>query len=339
MNLIMTQLSEVKILTLLEQNNVPGVSIALVENGSLIWHRGFGVKNLVTQTSIDTNTVFEGASLAKTLFAYAVLKFFKNENFSIDEPLVNYYPHHYTEWAFSSDNPNIKFVTLRHILSHTSGFSNWDRLEGPHAGKLKFMPGERFSYSGEGYIYLQRVLECLSGYPLAQYMQKNIFIPFNMLNSSYIWLDRFSKNSANGHGKRNIGLDTHWSEGFSAYSLYSTPSDLANFLIEILTANKDDEFRLNKNYINEMLYPQINVTSFCSWGLGCGIEHTSHGDYFWQWGDVGDSQCYLIGSKEQRWGLVVMTNSENGLNICERLIYEISGKSHPCASAEFLKHI
>ncbi len=333
----MTRFSEATILDLLERHNVPTVSIALVEDGKAVWHREFGIKNLVTRHPVDANTVFEGASLAKTLFSYAVLKFFKKENLSIDEPLVNYYPHPYAEWGFSPDNPNIKLVTLRHILSHTSGFSNWDRLEGLDAGKLKSIPGERFAYSGEGYIYLQRALEFLSGYPLAQYMQKNIFIPFNMPNSSYIWLDKYSKNIADGHGKRNIGLDSHWSEGFSAYSLYSTPSDMANFLIELMTADKGDEFRLDKNDITQMLTPQISITPFCSWGQGMGIEHTSHGNYFWQWGDAGNFQCYLLGSIEQRWGFVVMTNSENGLDVCERLVFEASGKEHPCASAEFLK--
>jgi CubicO group peptidase (beta-lactamase class C family) len=179
----MTKLSEVKIIDLLERNNVPGISIALVEDGKLIWRREFGIKNADTRNPIDVNTVFECASLAKTLFAYAVLKYFKKENLTIDEPLENYYPHLYNKLASSCANPNLKFVTLRHILSHTSGFSNWHRLEGTHVGKLKFMPGEKFPYSGEGYIYLQRVLEYLSCYPLAQYMQKNILIPFNMINS------------------------------------------------------------------------------------------------------------------------------------------------------------
>lgn len=339
MSLIMIRLNEIDILDLLEQNNVPGVSIALIEGGKLVWRRGFGIKNLITRVPVDVDTVFECASLAKTLFAYAVLKFFKKEKLSIDEPLVNYYPYPYTEWGFSPENPNIKSVTLRHILSHTSGFSNWDHFEGIHAGKLKFVPGEEFSYSGEGYIYLQRVLEFLSGYSLDQYMKKNIFIPFDMPNSSYIWLDKFSKNISHGHGMRNIGLDSNWSQGFSAYSLFSTPSDMANFLIEIITADKDDEFRLDKDDITKLLTPQINITSFCSWGLGWGIEHTSYGDYFWQWGDTGDFQCFLLGSVKQRWALVIMTNSENGLDICRHLVYETSGIEHPCTLSEFLKRI
>ncbi len=333
----MIGLSKSEIHRLLEQYNVPGLSVALIESGKIVWLDGFGIKNLVTRDIVTVNTIFEGASLAKTLFAYAVLKFFKKENLSIDEPLVNYYPHPYSEWKFSSDNPSLKLITLRHILSHTSGFSNWDNVEGPHAGKLKFIPGERFSYSGEGFIYLQRVLEYLSGDALSYYMQKNIFIPFNMPNSSYIWLNTFSKNISDGHGSRNIGLDTHWSEGFSAYSLYSTPRDLANFLIEIMSADEGDEFRLNQSEVRDMLSPQVKITSFCSWGLGWGIEHASQGDYFWQWGDAGNYQCYLLGSIKQHWGFIVMTNSENGLEICERLIHEVSGKEHPCASVAFLK--
>jgi CubicO group peptidase (beta-lactamase class C family) len=336
---LITRSPKSNILNLLEQANVPGVSISLVENENITWSEAVGVKNLITRDPVDVNTVFEGASLAKTLFAYAVLKFFKKEKLSIDVPLSNYYPESYTEWGFSSDNPNLKFVTLRHILSHTSGFSNWDCLNESEVRQLKFIPGERFFYSGEGYIYLQRVLEFLSGQPLAEYMLKNIFIPFNMHNSSYIWLDKFSDNIASGHGKRNEGLGAHWSKGFSAYSLYSTPSDLANFLIEIIMANQGDEFRLSLSDIHLMMSPQINITPFCSWGLGLGLEHTSHGNYFWQWGSAGDFQSFILGSIEQHWGVVVMTNSEHGLEVCENLVHEITGKKHPCASIEFLTQI
>ena len=332
-------LTDDNILNLLEQYNIPGCSVALIKDKTLAYQNSFGIKNLATRDPVNVNTVFECASISKILFAYAVLKFFKTKNLSIDEPLANYYPYPYTEWSFSSDNPNLKFVTARHILSHTSGFSNWDNFEGLHSRKLKFVPGKEFSYSGEGFIYLQRILESLSGYPLAEYMQKNIFNPFNMPNSSYVWLNKYSKNVADGHGKRNYGLDSHWTKGFSAYSLYSTPTDLANFLNEIISADKDDEFRLNQDEIKNMLSPQVKITPFCSWALGWGIEHTPHGDYFWQWGDAGNYQCYVLGSVKQCWGLIIMTNSENGLNFCEKLIPELSQKKHPCTLTTFLKNL
>ena len=257
----MIHLDDSKIPNLLKKYSVPGISIALIKNEKIIWRNGFGIKNSITHDPVSINTVFECASIAKALFSYAVLKFFKKENLNIDEPLINYYPFPYTEWSFSSNNPNLKLVTTRHILSHTSGFSNWDNFEGLHSGKLKFVPGTRFSYSGEGFIYLQRVLEFLSGYSLAQYMEKNVFSPFNMHNSSYVWLDIYTKKIADGHGKRNYGLDTHWSEGFSAYSLYSTPTDIANFIIEIMSADNDDEFRLNQSEVINMLSPQVNITA------------------------------------------------------------------------------
>ena len=149
----MARLSETYIHHLLEENNVPGVSIAQVESGKLTWCRAFGAKDSIIRNPVDVHTVFECASLAKTLFTYAVLKYFKKENLSIDKPLVDYYPHPYTEWGFSTDNSDLKMVTVRHILSHTSGFNNWDRLEGLHAGKLKFVPEQRFAYSGEAVYY------------------------------------------------------------------------------------------------------------------------------------------------------------------------------------------
>jgi hypothetical protein len=134
---------------LMKKSNVPGVSIALIQRGKTIWVHGFGVKKAGTSQPVTGETVFEAASLSKPVFAYGVLKLVDQGKLGLDVPLTTYLPKPYIP-----GDQRLAKITARIVLSHRTGFPNWrdgDSLP------LYFTPGERFSYSGEGYIYLQRV--------------------------------------------------------------------------------------------------------------------------------------------------------------------------------------
>ncbi len=143
---------------------IPGLSIALVKDADLFWAQGFGVKSTLSGEAVTTETVFSAQSLSKPAFAYAALRMCQTGLLDLDTPMADYLPEPYLP-----DEPRLKSITMRHVLSHTAGFPNW-RPNG-QALRLMFNPGERFSYSGEGYVYLQRVIEHLSGQSLAQYME------------------------------------------------------------------------------------------------------------------------------------------------------------------------
>ena len=175
---------------------VPGAQVAVVEKGNLIWKGEFGVKNAETKDPVTAQTVFPAASLSKPVFSYAVLKLHEEGKIDINKPLADYLP-----IDDISNDPRAKTITARHVMSHSSGWQNW-RFQPTDKLQLAFAPGEKFSYSGEGIFYLQRVVEKITGLGLQQFMSERIFQPLGMKQSSYIWMPDYEKTLTAGHSNR-----------------------------------------------------------------------------------------------------------------------------------------
>src|SRR5664279_788809 len=139
--------------TLIKESDVPGLSIALVRNGKLVWSKAFGIANADTKKPVTNETVFEAASLSKPVFAYAVLKLVDVGKLNLDTPLNKYLGNNYDV----VNDDRINFITARHVLSHTSGFRNLRDNDGTKTLLIHFTPGEKFSCSGEGMVYLSKV--------------------------------------------------------------------------------------------------------------------------------------------------------------------------------------
>src|SRR4030095_7875738 len=142
---------------LAQATTVPGVSMALVADAKLLWRGAFGVKDFASRAPVDHDTIFEAGSVSKTVFAYAVMKLCERGVLNLDTPLTRY-----TSDRFLKGDPRLDLITTRHVLSHTSGFQNWRSKKEPLA--IRFSPGERWDYSGEGYSYLQSVMTQLAGH-------------------------------------------------------------------------------------------------------------------------------------------------------------------------------
>ena len=143
---------------LMARANVSGLSIALIDDGKIAWIGSFGVKNTKTSDKVDNRTVFQAASLSKVVFAYGVLKLVDQGNLDLDTPLSKYVP------EYVKNDYRINAITARLVLTHRTGFPNW-RPDGQPL-VIHFKPGDRFSYSGEGFVYLQRAIEKITGLPL-----------------------------------------------------------------------------------------------------------------------------------------------------------------------------
>jgi CubicO group peptidase (beta-lactamase class C family) len=169
---------------LMKKGGVPGVAIAVVRGGKTTWVHGLGVKNANNAQPVTTETVFEAASLSKPVFAYGVLKLVEQGKLGLDVPLTTYLPK-----PFVAGDERLAKITARIVLSHRIGFPNWPADDG--SVSIYFTPGERFSYSGEGYIYLQRVVEKITGEGLNEYMTEAVFTPLGMTSSSYVWRPDF----------------------------------------------------------------------------------------------------------------------------------------------------
>lgn len=179
---------------LMQALRVPGIGIAVVEQGEVAWSRGFGVAHAPTRAPVAANTLFEDASLSKPVFAYLVLLLADQGVIDLDAPLVRYRRPDYL-----ADHPWIDLVTARDVLRHSTGLPNWrkDPANEPLVPAVK--PGTRIDYSGEAIFWLQLAVETLTGESLDQSMQRLLFGPAGMRDSSYGWDADIAMRSVHGH--------------------------------------------------------------------------------------------------------------------------------------------
>ncbi len=315
---------------LLEEHRVPGAAIAVVEKDQNLV-RGYGLRRADLPEPIGPDTVFEAASLGKPVFAYAMLKREAEGLLDLDRPLSAS-----LQTPFVDGDPRIDRITARHVLAHTTGFPNWrPKRFSENPGPLQFLrdPGSQFGYSGEGYSYLQVVIEEQTGVGLEAIMQAQVFGPLGMTRSGFRWSAHFEPDFAWPHN--------HWGEaGYKwypekagvAYSLHSTARDFARFLETMLA---DDD-----RIAAAMLAPQVTLpgTAQLAWSLGWGIEHRPDGDWFWQWGDNDRFKHFAMGSRRQQRAILVLTNGRNGAKVHRAIIEAVLGFQPRSLSFEMIRY-
>ncbi|NUM62704.1 MAG: serine hydrolase [Ignavibacteriaceae bacterium] len=321
--------------SLMKDYIVPGVSIVLIEDREIVFNKSFGVKDVRTSEPVNENTMFEACSMTKPVFAFIVFQLVEQNKLDLDEPLSNYLD----EKIFGEDSI-YKEITARMILSHTSGLPNWRKGEEERNGPLPVYsaPGERFSYSGEGYFYLQRVIEKITGKSLEQIAKENLFIPLELNHSSFLWTEEFDSQISCGHDTSgNFLAKSKYVHPNSAYSLYITAEDYAKFIIEILNSGQSQSALLTENFKSIMLEPQVDVLVrdpierpgralgfFTYWSLGWAIDSTAYGNIYYHSGaNRTGFRCYSQFNLEEGNGIVIMTNSLNGSELWMRLIKRI----------------
>ena len=327
---------ESQIPTLLAAAHVPGLSIALVQDGQVAWGRGFGVMHAGASVPVDTDTLFEAGSISKTVFAYAVMQLCDKGLLDLDRPLTSYISE---RWL--SGDPRLDRITARHVLSHTSGFQNWRSTEDPL--RLHFAPGAQFLYSGEGYSYLQLVVAHLTGRvstdacetlydgirvcetEIDAYMKANLLRPFGMASSGYVWNDALAGRTAGPHDLEGRPLDRPGATPIlaarfgAAGGLSTTPIEYARFLIEVLAPKPNDGVRLINATRDEMIRPQVKVADSASWALGWQVLHRPTGDLLSHGGDNPGFKAFMVGSVGRKSGYIIMTNGDNGSEVIGKL--------------------
>lgn len=187
-------LSDAELLELLRLASVPSISLARI-SGDRVTTRSLGVRRAGSADGVDPNTVYAAASLTKAVFAYVFLGLVHEGAVSLDRPVRDYLalPH--------PDDPHAGRLTARHLLSHSGGWRNW-RNTTTQPLTSDFEPGSQWSYSGEGFYFLQRVAESITGKGVGQLMRERVFQPLGMTRSSMAMLESFEPNRASGHGGR-----------------------------------------------------------------------------------------------------------------------------------------
>lgn len=317
-----------KIDSIIKAIEMPGLSIAIINDSSLKYHGVFGVTQMEEKTLVDDQTIFEAASLSKPIFAYFALKMVDRGILDLDKPLYEYIPH---PGIAEDSKEDYKLITARMVLSHRTGFPNHSN------GKLislAFKPGTDFMYSGEAFQYLAAVIAKLRNvdlnHELNMLFQHEVTQPLNMMHSTFVWDDYLEKHKAYGHDSENKSTQNNpkfggWScKSFNAYSsLHSEAQEYAQFLIALLKQQglKSDTFKdmfAEHSHFKDdnPLKQQVGQTG---WGLGMAQKNTPYGTMHMHTGNNHDFQSYMMILPEKKFGIVFFTNSDKAIPLITAL--------------------
>ncbi|HEV2043842.1 MAG TPA: serine hydrolase domain-containing protein [Sphingomicrobium sp.] len=215
-----------------------GLAIAVIDNGQIASVQAFGARN-AKGDPLTINTVMYGASLTKALFGYYALMLVDEDKLLLDRPVATMLPKPlpsygnldaYGNWGDLAGDDRWKRITPRHILTHATGFANFSFLEPDGKLKFHFDPGTRYAYSGEGIILLQFALEKGLGIDVGADVQRRIFTPLRMTNTSLMWRPDFARNLADGwEADGKIEPHDERSKVRAAGSMDTSIGDMAKF--------------------------------------------------------------------------------------------------------------
>ena len=300
--------------SLLEEAEIAGMAVVTIKNGVPSDAHYGGVRSTETNPPVTAETVFEAESLSKPVAAYIALRLVGEKMLDLDKPLAEYAS--YPDAAFDS---RYEAITARMVLTHTSGMVNW-RSE-PERVPMMYEPGLTFSYSGEAFVFLQRIMEHVTGQTFEALAQQYVFEPMGMTSSSFVWQSRFAPHVAVGHTDMGIALDKFTPQvANAAYSLQTTAADYAKF---VLAAYKGEA--LSRSLKRDFTTIQVDAGDGIFWGLGWGLQPTLDGASSWHWGDNPGFKSFTYLSADGKTGFVMLSNSANGMLVLSHLFEAIVG--------------
>jgi CubicO group peptidase (beta-lactamase class C family) len=317
----------------MKKYGVPGVSVAVIHDFRIHWSKGYGIADVETGAKVDTETLFQAASISKPVAAMAVLRAVQDGKFSLDDDINTILTSwHLPDSEFTAERP----VTPRTLLSHTSGLGDGFGFPGYHPSDplpttVQILDGNALSnvgpvlmeraplvgykYSGGGVTLMQLALVDALGKPFPEILKDYVLVPMAMSRSAYEQplSQKRDQNAARAHNRAGeaIDADTKWHvyPELQAAGLWTTPTDLAKFAIEVQKSLQNEANRvLSKAMTQEMVNP-VGVGDF---GVGFSISKRGEGWYFGHGGSNWGFRCNLIAHKVKGYGVAIMTNGDNG---------------------------
>lgn len=298
--------------------DIPGVSLALIKDGKLVYHKTYGVKNTITGEKVDENTLFEAASVTKPVFSFAVLRLVEKGIIDLDKPLYQYLP--YPDIAHDE---RYKLITARHVLTHRTGFPNWRYMNEDGKLNIRFTPGTQYNYSGEGFEYLKLVVEKTTGKKVEQVLKEEVLDPVGLYHTFFSSNDSLVKMVANGHYDRMPSYGGIPESPGMAYSMHTEAKIFSRFAIYMLEQQglKPQTYDSMFSKHSEFNYdPGDEKPKFPAYmGISLEIRETPFGKTFGHGGNNGDFLCHFEVYKDLKMGYIVFTNSNTSYPMLKAL--------------------
>ncbi|MGS2762048.1 serine hydrolase domain-containing protein [Sinomicrobium sp. M5D2P9] len=324
---------------LMQEDKIPGVSIAFFDNGRISWQKTYGYSNLTYSAKVTPNTVFNGASLSKPVTAMAALNLVEQGILALNEDVNNYLE----GWKV----PDNKFtehekVTLRRLIGHTAGFERYVQSSFfPNAGfptitqmlagekpsvdpavSVVYVPGQKQVYSNPGYSVIEKLIEDVTDKEFNAVINDLIFEPCDMPHSSFEQPvpNRLSKQMATGYSDKPEPYPYKLFPFKAAGGIWTTPTDLAKFLLTVL----EDHHSGTNVILSKKMTDSIFTKTPERLGFAKVYNDESRDILFEHWGSNSGFTCYMVASLNNKQGVVIMTNSDNGMSLMSYIVRAVA---------------
>lgn len=326
------------ILDRMKYYHVPGVSVAVIDKGKIAWAKGYGIQETGGNAPITPETLFQAASISKPVTALGTLQLVEKGILDLDSPVND----KLVAWKIPENEFSEKEkVTLRRLLTHSagltvSGFPGYATseqipslvqvLDGEKPAntspiRIDMIPGSQWRYSGGGFVVAQLLVADVSGRSFQEYIKTTVLDPLGMTHSTFeqpLPRDK-ARQAASAHQVNGEVVKGRWHvyPELAAAGLWSTPSDLCRFAIEL---QKSAVGESNKVISQEMAVKMLTPGTG-NWGLGMGLGESMEAEKrsFSHGGGNEGFICMLFAFVNKGQGAAIMTNSANG----NELVFEI----------------
>ena len=330
-----------KIPQVLNDFTVPGVAIAIIENGEIVLQKSYGFSDVEKEVKVTTKTGFNIASISKTIAAWGVMKLVQDGKIDLEAPAEKYL----TRWHLPESEFNSNEVTIRRLLSHTAGLSlhgypGWSpndtlptieeslkgKNNGPGGVEIIMEPRAKYQYSGGGFTILQLIIEEVTGQKFEDYMQEQILNPLGMTNSSYKIDGKIMAASASEYDNFGEKIDFELFTAQAAAGLHTTIEDFTRFAFANLYRNnsqKKDNPVLSADIVQLMMEPVPATIGDYGYGLGYEIDtrKTLKGLSGHNGDNAGWHAMFRVDPATND-GFIVFTNGGAGYNIINMVFCE-----------------
>ncbi|MCX2492862.1 serine hydrolase [Pedobacter sp. PF22-3] len=291
----------------LKATDVPGASVAVINNNQVVYAGHYGVKKLTDKEKVDAETVFEACSLSKSYLVYAAFRLVEEGKLDLDKPVYQYME----PGPALNHDPRYKLITARMILSHCSGIENWKEDNNRDTLEILTDPGKSFVYSGTGYNYLAEAISAIIGKPYETYVKELVLQPLQLKHSYLTFTSNGPNNYATGHnmfGKEIPKWKNEEAVPSSANNV--TAEDYAKLIIATFDG-KHFSKKTEKSLLTPLISTSGNEKQYY-YGPGFEIFYAAGDTIIGHGGNNAGFKGQVFYSVKHKCGFVLLTNGDRG---------------------------